>query len=124
MKKKVKVASVKMALRALTYQDERLTAGCDNAADFLKKFATVREAWEKVAKGNANGAWFGSWVAWAIQRLRLTGFLSGFEDVSLCPCPSCCPTEQEERRHLELMQWKTVRGPILNYCRKYGRRLT
>jgi hypothetical protein len=124
MKKKVKVASVKTALLALTYQDERLTAGCDNAADFLKKFATVREAWEKVAKGNTTGAWFGSWVAWAIQRLRLTGFLSGFEDVSLCPCRSCCPTEKERERHLELMQWKTVRGPILNYCRKYGRRLT
>jgi hypothetical protein len=130
MKKKVKVPTIAKVIRALKATDLLLEkkVACSSGIRYLKLFGSAKEAWEtsvetakvdSVVRGNL------SWMARELNRLVLSGSDTFIPvcpcSIPVCPCSLCCLPE-DRAEYERGTSWKAVRGPLMEYCRKFDRK--
>ena len=125
MKKTVKVPTIAKVIRALKATDPLLLKkrACSPGVRYLKLFGSAKEAWEtsvEAAKVNSVVRANLSWMARELNRLVL---LSSGSDtfIPFCPCSLCCLPE-DRAEYERGTSWKAVRGPLMEYCRKFDRK--
>lgn len=122
MKKIVKVPTIAKVIRALKAADPLLEKkrACSRAIKYLKLFGSAKEAWEtstERAKTDSDVRANLSWMARELNRLVLS--LSGSDTfIPVCPCNLCCLPE-DRAEYERGISWKAVRGPLMEYCRKF-----
>jgi hypothetical protein len=124
MKKIVKVPTIAKVIRALKATDPLLfkKGACSSGVKYLKRFGSAKEAWEtsvEAAKVNNVVSANLSWMAREINGFLLSSGSDTF--IPVCPCNFCCPPE-DRAEYERGTSWKAVRGPLMEYCRKFDRK--